>query len=86
MGCIRGRWTQQIGQTIYAVDKEESLYRIEWQDIKDGKYIRTLAKSNVKSFYVDRSLGLATVNLNGTLSLASRNEVDLRQKVDPKAK
>ena len=43
-------------------------------------------KSNVKNFYVDRRLGLATLNLDHTLSLPSLNEVELKAKVDSKAK
>ena len=61
------------------------MYRFEWQDIKDGKYSKTQVKSSIKIFYVDRGLGLATVNLDHTLSLANRTEVDLKAKVDSEA-
>ena len=64
---IRGRYEQQAGHSVYAVDNDARLYRIEWQDIKDGKYRKTLVKSNVKNFYVDGKLGLATLNVNSTL-------------------
>ena len=81
-----GRYVQQAGHTVYAVDAYTRLYRIEWQDIKDGKYAKTLlVKSNVNNFYVDRRLGLATLNLNHTLSLPNGTKVDLKAKVDAKA-
>ena len=67
------------------MDKYADLYRIDWQDITDGKYCKTLVKSKVKRFYVDKGLGLATVNIDGTLNLAIEAEVDLRVNVDSKA-
>ena len=82
---IHGRYKQHVGHSVYAVDEDARLFRIEWQDIKDGKYVKTLVTSNVENFYVDESLGLATINKNDTLSLASGTEVDLRQNVDSKA-
>ena len=81
----RGRYAQQAGRSVYALDYYADLYRIEWQDIRDGNYGKTLVKSNVERFYVDKGLGLATVNVDYTLSLASSIKVDLRQKVDSKA-
>ena len=83
---IIGRYGQQVGKIVYNLDRFGDLYQIEWQDIKDGKYCKTLVKSNVERFYVDKGLGLATVNVDGTVSLASRTEVDLRQKFDAKTK
>ena len=82
---ISGRYEQQVDQTIYAMGSDRCLYRIQWQDIKDGKYSKTRVKSGVNHFYADRRLGLATVNMNGTLSLPAGAEVDLRKKVDSKA-
>ena len=82
---IYGMYEQHVGHRVYAVDNNAHLYRIEWQDIKDGKYVKTLEKENVKHFYVDKGLGLATVNVAGTLSLASDTKVDLKAKVDSKA-
>ena len=29
---IHGRYSQQVGNTVYAVDRHGRLYRIEWQD------------------------------------------------------
>ena len=66
------------------MDKDRGLYRIEWQDLKDGKYCETLVNSDVKNFYVDRSIGLATVSKNGILSLASGTEIDLLKIVESK--
>ena len=83
---IRGRSAQQAGHSVYAVDKFACLYRIKWQDIKDGKYCKTLVKTNVKHFYVDGELGLAIVNMDDTLSLASNSKVNLKAKVDSEAK
>ena len=83
---IRGRYELQVGQTVYAVDDDNDLYRIEWRDIKDGYYRRSLVKSNVENFYVDSLLGMATVNVDLSLSLDSGTEVDLRQKVESQAK
>ena len=82
---IRRRYEQQVGQTVYAVDDDNDLYRIEWQDIKDGHYRRSLVKSNVENFCVDGLLGLATVNVDLSLSLDGGTEVDLRQKVESQA-
>ena len=81
---IYGRYAQDAGQAVYAVDTYRRLYRIEWQDIKDGKYQKTLVESNVENFYVDRRLGLATVGLDSCLSLASGVEIDLLTKIDSK--
>ena len=83
---IHGRWTQQVAHSVYAVDKYVGLYRIEWQDIKDGKYVKTLVKENVENFYVDGRLGLATLNKDHTLSLPSLSDVDLSVNVDSEAK
>ena len=81
-GCIiYGRYAQQVGKTVYAVDQDGRLYRIEWQDIKEGKYQKTLVKPHVQNFYVDKILGMATVDRAGTLSLDNGVEVDLK-KVD----
>ena len=44
------------------------LYRIEWKDIDDGKYSSTPDKAKVKHFYVDGRLGLATIEVNHSLS------------------
>ena len=81
---IHGRYAQQVGRSVYALDNGGRLFRIEWQDIKDGKYDKTFVKSSVENFYVDRRLGLATINLDHTLSFASETEVDLGQKIDSK--
>ena len=43
-------------------------------------------KSNVKNFYVDERLGLATINVDYSLSLASAYDVDHPAKVDDIAK
>ena len=82
---IRGRHSQQAGHSVYVMDNDARLYRIEWKDIKDGKYRKTMVKSNVKQFYVDILLGLATLNLNNTLSLPSDTVVELKAKVDTQA-
>ena len=83
---IRGRYSQQTGQTVFAVDRAGGLYRIEWQDIKDGEYRKTLVNSNVENLYVAEGLGLATLKVDSTLNLACETEVDLRKKFDSKAK
>ena len=77
-----GRHAQQAGHSVYAVDCYARLYRIEWQDIKVGKYGKTLVKSNVVHFYVDGKLGLATLNMDNTLTLPVGTEVNLKAKVD----
>ena len=82
---LRSRYEQQVGHSVYALDRDARLYRIEWQDIKDGKYVKTLVKENVENFYVDGRLGLATLNLNHTLSLPSDTEVDLKANADSEA-
>ena len=82
---IFGRLSQQTGKTVYAVDYDGDLYRIEWQDIKEGKYHKTLVKTKIQHFFADKRLGLATVHTDGILPLASGTELDLRQNVDPKA-
>ena len=83
---IRSRWSQQSGRSVYAVGIDRCLYRIDWQDIKDGKYEKTVVEWDVENFYVDVRLGLATINTNDTLSLARDTVVDLKAKVDTKAK
>ena len=83
---VRSRYAQQAGQTVYSLNEGGCLSRIEWQDIKDGMYLKTLVKSNMRHFYADIGLGLATVNVHGSLSLAGGIEVDLTTKVDSKAK
>ena len=94
---IYGRYAQQVDKTVYVVDLLGDFYRIEWQDIKDGNYQKTLVvKSNVENFFVDRGLGLAIVNENGTLSLDNndngtlsldnKTEVELQTKFNPLAK
>ena len=83
---IRSRHAQQAGHSVYVVDKYDRLYRIEWQDIKDGKYVKTLVKEKVENFYVDGRLGLATlISRKYVLSLPSGTKVDLKSKVDAKA-
>ena len=83
--AIRGRYAQHVGPSVYAVDDQARLYLILWQDIKHGKYGKTLVKSNVENFYVDRRFGLATVYTNHTMSLPSDTVVDLKAKVDCEA-
>ena len=83
---LRGRHAQQAGHSVYALGIDRRLYRIDWQDIKDGKYVKTLVKENVKNFYVHGRLGLATLNLDHTLSLPSHTVVDLKAKVDYEAR
>ena len=75
---ILGRYAQQVDQTVYAMDEDNRLYRIEWQDIKDGKYCKTLVRPEVKHFFADRRLGLATILTNDKLSLPSGTDVGLR--------
>ena len=82
---LYGRYAQHIGHSVYAMENGASLYRIEWQDIKDGKYVKTLVKEDVNSFYVDRRLGLATLNTSNSLTLPNGTVVDLKAKVDSKA-
>ena len=83
---IHGRWSQQIGKTVYVVDKYETLYRIEWQDIKDGIYqAKKLELNNVKHFYADQRLDLATLHTNGRLDLNGDLPIDLRKKIDSNA-
>ena len=82
---ILGRYAQQVDQTVYAMDEDNRLYRIEWQDIKDGKYCETLVRSEVKHFFAERRLGLATILTNDKLSLPSGTDVGLRT-VDSKIK
>ena len=79
---ILGRYEQHVGHSVFAVDNDARLYRIKWQDIKDGKYHKTLVKEKVENFYVDVRLGLATINTNNTLSFETGPEVDLKAKVD----
>ena len=79
---FHGRYAQQAGHSVYIVDRQARLYRIEWQDIKDGKYGKTLVKEYVFNFYVDGRLGLATLNVDNTLSLPNLTVVDLKAKVD----
>ena len=82
---IRGRYEKQVGQTIYAVDYYRSLYLIEWQDIRDSKYQKILIKIDVENFYVDEQIGLAIINIDGTLSLPDGTRVNLKKNADPKA-
>ena len=82
---LRGRHAQQVSRSVYALDDDARLYRIEWQDIKDGKYVKTLVKSNVENFYVYRRLGLATLNKDDILSLPSGTILDLKANVDSEA-
>lgn len=49
---IRGRYEQQLGQTVYAVDKYGCLCRVEWQDVKDGKYCKAPVRWNVKRCFM----------------------------------
>ena len=79
---IGGRHSQQAGHSVYVISNDACLYSIEWQDVKNGKYVKTLVKENVRRFFVDRRLGLAIVNKDDTLKLPSLNEVDLKAKVD----
>jgi hypothetical protein len=81
---IYGRYAQQVGKTVYAVDKDGCLYRIEWQDVKDGKYQKTLVKPHVLNFYVDKILGMSIIDWVGSLSLDNDVKVKLT-KVDPLA-
>ena len=82
---IYGRYAQQVGKTVYALDDDGSLYRIEWQDIKEGKYQKTLLESDVENIYVDKILGMAIVDTVGILYLDNEVEVDLT-KVNTEAK
>ena len=82
----RGRNAQQADRSIYFLDKHACLCRIEWQNIEVGKYCKTMMKSNVRHFYVDKELGLATLNLDHTLSLPCLIVVDLKAKIDSEAK
>ena len=82
---IHGRYAQQAGNTVYVVDRYGDLYRIEWQDIKEGIDHKKLIKRNVENFYVDKELGMAIVDWNCTLSLDNKVEVDLT-KVNTQAK
>ena len=80
---VLGRWSQQAGGSVYVVDhRGGGLYRVEWQDVKYGKYCKTPVKSRVNDFYVDRDIGLCTVSWNGVLTLNSGTEVLLNQKVE----
>ena len=81
---ISGSYAQQSGHSVYVVDHDTCLNRIEWQDIKDGKYVKTLVKRDVNNFYVDGRLGLATLSRHNVLSLPGGTEVDLKAKVDAK--
>ena len=82
---IRGRYAQQVGKTVYAVDLLGRLYRIEWQDIKECIDQKKLIKSHVQNFFVDKILGMAIVDRTGTLYLDNEVEVDLK-KVKTEAK
>ena len=87
---IRGRYAQHVGHSVYALDRDARLYRVEWQDIKDGKYVKTLVKEDVNNFYVDGVLGLATLNKGNilirgnSLTLPNGTLVDLKANVDAK--
>ena len=82
---IYGSYAQQAGQTVYAVDQDGDLYRIEWQDIKEGNYQKKQIRSNVENFFVDKILGMAIVDTVGTLYLDNEVEIDLT-KVNTEAK
>ena len=82
---IYGRYAQQAGNTVYAVDDFEHLYRIEWQDIQKCIYHKELIKSDVENFYVNKQLGMAIVDRVGILYLDNEVEIHLT-KVDTKAK
>lgn len=85
---IRGRYAQEGSHSVYAVDRHTGLYRIEWREIKDDKYVKTLKtllQTNVKNFYVDVILGLATLNMDNILTLPSKTIVDLKAKVNYEA-
>ena len=74
---IYSRYAQQVGNTVYALDHSRSLYRIEWQDIKEGIYEKKHIKSKVDNFYVDRVLFLSTLDNDGTLYLDNEVVVHL---------
>jgi hypothetical protein len=80
-----GRYVQQVGKTIYAVDEESDLYRIEWQDIRNCIDHKKLIKSEVENFFVDKILGMAIVDCGRILYLDNVVEVDLT-KVNREAK
>ena len=73
---VRGRYAQHVGHSVYVLDRDARLYRIEWQDIKDGKYRKTLVKENVENFYVDKGIGLATLNKNDSLNMDDTLNID----------
>ena len=80
---IQGRYIQQVGNVVYALDKEADLFQIKWQYIKDGQYCKTEVGSCVKHFFVDKRLRLATIQLDDTLSLPGGSKKDL-QTIDSK--
>ena len=82
---IYGRYAQQAGQTVYAVGRDEGLYRIEWKDIQKCIDHKELIRSDVQHFFVDKILGMAIVDTVGTLYLDNEVEVDLT-KVNTEAK
>ena len=75
--AIRGRYAQQASQTVYALEYDGRLYRIEWQVIKEGNYQKKQIRSNVENFFVDKELGMAIVDTVGTLYLDNEVEVDI---------
>ena len=74
---IYRRYAQQVGQTVYVVDHNGFLYRIAWQDIKEGKYEKKLIRSDLMNFFVDKILGIAILDIVGTLYLDDEVELDL---------
>ena len=74
---IYGKYSQQVGKTVYALDQDGGLYRIEWQDIQKCIDHKKKVKSHVQNFYVDEILGMAIVDWNVTLYLDNEVEVDL---------
>ena len=62
------------------------MYRIEWQDVKAGKYCLALVMTNVENFYAHKTFGLTTISVYGNLFLDSGIKVSLWQKVDSTVK
>ena len=83
--AIYGRYVQQVGQTVYAVDDDGGLYRIEWKDILKCIDHKELIKRDVENLHVDKILGMAIIDRFGTLYLDNEVEVDLK-KVNTEAK
>ena len=61
------------------MDDSCNIYRLEWSDIKDGRYnIRILIDSNAEDFYaVDRRIGV--LNKDGLAKQPGKRAVDLKQ-------